>query len=237
MVPPPMDQTLERWSRSHACALLCASGVALLTGHVWPAALAGTLSFALLLRGVRGAFTPGGGFGSANLVTSLRLAIVLGLAFGARAPAPLVAAAVLAVFLLDGLDGWLARRSGVASAFGAHFDMEVDAFLVLVVELVLWQRGFGIWILTTGLLRYAYVIALALVPAPGGEQPRSRFGRLAFGTLVLGLAGAAVLPEAAAVAVAGFGTLLVSASFVRGLHWSYRSLPAREPLPGAAADG
>jgi phosphatidylglycerophosphate synthase len=37
---------------------------------------------------------------------------------------------------LDGLDGWLARRFGLASAYGARFDMEVDGFLILVLALL-----------------------------------------------------------------------------------------------------
>ena len=35
---------------------------------------------------------------------------------------------------LDGVDGWWARRTGTCSAFGARFDMEVDAFLILVLS-------------------------------------------------------------------------------------------------------
>ena len=34
--------------------------------------------------------------------------------------------------ILDGVDGKVARRTRNASAFGARFDMEVDAFLILV---------------------------------------------------------------------------------------------------------
>ena len=39
--------------------------------------------------------------------------------------------------LLDAVDGWLARREQIASAFGARFDMETDAFLILVLSLLL----------------------------------------------------------------------------------------------------
>src|SRR5207244_10643421 len=37
----------------------------------------------------------------------------------------------LAVTALDGVDGWLARRTQMASDFGARFDMEVDALLII----------------------------------------------------------------------------------------------------------
>jgi hypothetical protein len=108
---------------------------------------------------------------------------------------------------------------------------------VLVVELLLWQRGFAAWVLVTGLLRYLYVLALALVPAPGGPLPRSRFGRFAFAVLAVGLIAALALPGATAGAALAFGTLLVSASFARGFHWSYRSpsAPGAPGLPHATA--
>ena len=35
---------------------------------------------------------------------------------------------------LDPADGWLARRTGTASALGARFDGEVDAFLILALS-------------------------------------------------------------------------------------------------------
>ena len=42
---------------------------------------------------------------------------------------------------LDGVDGWLARRSGIASAFGARFDMEIDALLILVLAVLAWRSA------------------------------------------------------------------------------------------------
>ncbi len=61
---------------------------------------------------------------------------------------------------LDGVDGWLARRRNEATAFGARFDMETDALLILVLAALVWQLDkAGIWILAAGLLRYAFVLA------------------------------------------------------------------------------
>jgi len=62
--------------------------------------------------------------------------------------------------LLDGADGWLARRTGMASAFGARFDMETDALLIQVLAILCWQYGkAGAWVLISGLLRYMFVAA------------------------------------------------------------------------------
>ena len=44
---------------------------------------------------------------------------------------------------LDGLDGWLARHAGMASAFGARFDVEVDALLIQALAILAWQLREG----------------------------------------------------------------------------------------------
>src|SRR5262249_50514749 len=66
---------------------------------------------------------------------------------------------------LDSVDGWLARRTRMISAFGARFDMEVDAFLILALSVLAWRHGkAGAWILASGLLRYAFVAASWIWP-------------------------------------------------------------------------
>ena len=109
-------------------------------------------------------------FGAANQVTVARGALVALLAglIGEHtvAGAPWLAlalATVVAVF--DGVDGWLARRTGMASDFGARFDMETDALLILVLALLAWQFGkAGVWVLSSGLLRYGFVAAGLALP-------------------------------------------------------------------------
>ena len=43
-------------------------------------------------------------------------------------------ASTAVALILDAVDGKVARRTGTASALGARFDMEVDAFLILVLS-------------------------------------------------------------------------------------------------------
>ena len=75
-----------------------------------------------------------------------------------------VAAAVVAT-ILDGVDGWLARRTGMASAFGARFDMETDALLIQVLAILAWQyHKAGPWVLASGLLRYVFLAAGWVLP-------------------------------------------------------------------------
>jgi phosphatidylglycerophosphate synthase len=104
-------------------------------------------------------------FGAANQVTAGRALLVVVLASVAFGPVlplgPAASAAVgAAVVLLDGVDGWIARRTGTTTPFGARFDMEVDALLILVLSAMVWQHGkAGAWVLTSGLMRYLFVAA------------------------------------------------------------------------------
>jgi len=99
-------------------------------------ALAGAVVLARL-----GRFHPHARFGLANGVTLLRaggtavfaaLALEPALLADPRAAWAAFAGACL-LLALDGLDGLAARRQGLASAFGARFDMEVDAGLILAL--------------------------------------------------------------------------------------------------------
>jgi phosphatidylglycerophosphate synthase len=215
---------LAGWSHTHAVIMLGTCALAARAGRAWPLSLASLASFGALLAVGRGAFTPRGGFGVANAVTALRLLLAVGLGVATPAAPGLALAAVLgAVFGLDAIDGWIARRLGMASAFGALFDVETDALLVLIAGLQLYQRGrFGVWILTAGVLRYLYVLALAIAPPPAGHVPRSRFGRLAFVTLGVGLTAAFAVEGAMATGLAALGTGAVGVSFARSFLWSYR---------------
>ncbi|WP_282128964.1 CDP-alcohol phosphatidyltransferase family protein, partial [Roseobacter litoralis] len=115
--------------------------------------------------------------GMGNGVTLIRAALVAVLA-GAVVDAQPATWAVFALacmaFALDGLDGWLARRSGLTSAFGARFDMEIDALLGAVLALILLTDGHvGPEILFLGFTRYAFVVASLFLPKLRAALPDS----------------------------------------------------------------
>jgi len=104
-------------------------------------------------------------FGPANQVTTIRalvVALIVGLVGELRLPvlAVTAAAASVVVTMLDGVDGWLARRHRIASDYGARFDMEVDALLLLALSVLAWRfEKAGMWIVASGAMRYAFVLA------------------------------------------------------------------------------
>ena len=58
----------------------------------------------------------------------------------------------------------VARRTGTTSAFGARFDMETDALLILVLSVHVARVFDAWWVVIIGLLRYALWGAEQLLP-------------------------------------------------------------------------
>ncbi|HKY57508.1 MAG TPA: CDP-alcohol phosphatidyltransferase family protein [Aeromicrobium sp.] len=109
------------------------------------------------------------GLGPADQVTATRAVLAGGVAalvadglVGDAHRGTLVAMAAVAL-TLDLVDGYVARRTTSASAFGARFDMEVDAFLIAVLSVQV-AGPFGWWVLLIGAMRYLYVAAGRVLP-------------------------------------------------------------------------
>jgi phosphatidylglycerophosphate synthase len=169
-------------------------------------------------------------FGAANAVTLVRAALtVLLAALLGNAPTAALAWTVVGLgaagVALDGIDGALARSRNETSAFGARFDMETDALLILVLAALVWQHGkAGPWILAAGLLRYAFVAAGWAVRWLAGALPPSVRRQAVCVVQIVSLLGAlspvAVPPWSTALAVAGLAALVWS--FALDVHWLAR---------------
>ena len=226
-----------------AAALLAVAGAGRAGTAAWIAAAGIYATVAVLvLQAVAQPDAPSR-FGSANVVTLLRTgiaALVTGLALEAlvtgtgllAAPGEIgdlwawaAPAGALLALILDGVDGWLARRRRAASAFGARFDIEADALMVLGLSLAALASGrAGPWVLTAGALRYIFLVAGTLWPALSAPLPAS-FRRkaicVALGTtLVTGLVPA--VPTATAGVFMSAGVLAVVYSFAVDAVWLIR---------------
>jgi phosphatidylglycerophosphate synthase len=159
--------------------------------------------------------------------------MTLGLIMGYEwQPTRVVAACAVLILLLDALDGWLARRLRQIGEFGARFDVEADALLVLTLSVVLFTAGIaGPWVLSAGLWRYIYVLAPAVAPTPRGEAARSGLGRLLYVLMMGCFIGALITPPGTAVTLAAIGTLSVSISFLRSFWQRYASTRVSSPVP------
>jgi len=166
--------------------------------------------------------------GACNCVTLARLAMVAFLAGALATPhaSPwLVCAVAVVAFVLDGADGWLARRSGLVSGFGARFDMETDAALGAVIALWLLLSGTsGPEILILGFMRYAFVAAAWAKPALRAPLPEA-FRRKAI--CVVQIAALIILvfpltPQIIALPVGVAAALLLCWSFLIDILWLTR---------------
>ncbi|HXS80229.1 MAG TPA: CDP-alcohol phosphatidyltransferase family protein [Gammaproteobacteria bacterium] len=173
-------------------------------------------------------------FGAANSVTLVRaaLAVLLAALVGAAPSAALdwvVVGLGTAGVALDGVDGALARRRDEAGTFGARFDMETDALLILVLAALVWQQGkAGAWILAAGLLRYLFVAAGWVLPWMGAALPPSRRRQavcvVQIVSLLVALAPIVARAWSAALALAGLAALVWS--FAVDVRWLARQARA-----------
>ncbi|WP_168201387.1 CDP-alcohol phosphatidyltransferase family protein [Qingshengfaniella alkalisoli] len=178
---------------------------------------------------------PHGRFGPANVVTSVRAGGVVVLSSVAIDPSIMdqigrLMVAGLAVFLLalDGLDGFLARRTGLVSAFGARFDMEVDALLTLVLSLVLWRTGIVASVVLFLILPYyLFCITKRSLPWLSGPLPPSfRRKTICVVQIALPICLLAIpLPKPVPTVAVAIVLMVILWSFVRDIHrlWSVRT--------------
>jgi phosphatidylglycerophosphate synthase len=140
-------------------------------GPLYPGKVAAVFATTMAIAfGLVGDHHPYLRFGPANHVTMIRAMLVaLIVSFIGEPEIPRVAAAgtalAVVMIVLDGVDGWLARRSRMTSAFGARFDVETDAVLVMAMCILVWQHGkAGAWVLLGGMMRYLFVMAGSWLP-------------------------------------------------------------------------
>jgi cardiolipin synthase len=118
-----------------------------------------------------------------NALTLLRLAFVPVVAAMVLRGEGVAAAIVFAAAAgTDGLDGWLARRLGAESRFGALADPIADKLLLSTVFICLWIRGVAPgWLVVLVFARDAMILAFsgyALAYTSLREFPPSVWGKL-----------------------------------------------------------
>ena len=115
---------------------------------------------------------------------------------------------------------------GESTAFGARFDMETDALLILVLSLLAWQLDkAGPWVVLAGALRYVFVAASFFVPWLGRELPPSRRRQAACVVQIVSLILCLlpVLPPPPSAGIAFVGLVALAASFATDVVWLARA--------------
>ncbi len=185
-------------------------------------------------------------FGLANAITLVRGAmngLLLGLlvqpvalnaAWGAAAGWLFVAVALLSL-ALDGVDGWVARRWRLASAFGARFDVETDAMLLVVLALAaVVLDKVGPWAVAIPLGYYAFLAARAVWPWLAAPLPPSLRRKAVFVAQAASFVAivAPPVPPLVAAALAATTLALMVASFAYDIRWLRRQHRGAHGGPG-----
>jgi phosphatidylglycerophosphate synthase len=139
------------------------------------------------------------------------------------------------------VDGRVARRTGTASAFGARFDMEVDAFLILVLSVYVAPVA-GWWVLAIGAARYLLVAAGWMLPWLHGTLPPRPWCKVVAVVqgVVLTIAAAGVLPLPVTRLALVVALVLLAESFGREVRdlWRLSRRPvAAAPVPQLVSHG
>jgi phosphatidylglycerophosphate synthase len=178
--------------------------------------------------------------GPADWVTLARATLAIGVAaliadsFDQSAPVTLLVSLTALALALDAVDGWVARRTRTTATLGAHFDAEVDAFLILILSVYV-ARSVGAWVLAVGAARYVFLAAGWPLSWMREPLPPRYWRKVVAATqgIVLTSAVADVLPRALTQAALVVALVLLAESFGRDVWWlrSHR----RGPRPQMAA--
>jgi phosphatidylglycerophosphate synthase len=182
--------------------------------------------------------------GPASWVTLTRATLAVGIAAlvadssTRHTPVALLVTLAALALALDLADGWLARRTGTASALGARFDGEVDAFLILALSVYV-ARASGAWVLAIGAARYLFLAGEWLLPWMRAPLTPRHWRKIvaAMQGIVLTVAAAGVLPRELTQALL-FGALVaLVASFGECVWWLWRRRHAPRDQVAAADVG
>jgi phosphatidylglycerophosphate synthase len=170
--------------------------------------------------------------GPADWVTLARATLAGGVAaliadsFDQPAPVALLVSLTALALALDAVDGWVARRTRTTAALGAHFDAEVDAFLILILTVYV-ARSAGAWVLAIGAARYAFLVAGWPLPWMREPLPPRYWRKFVAATqgIVLTVAAAHLLPRGLTDAALAVALGLLAESFGRDVWWLWRNRP------------
>ncbi|HEX5405380.1 MAG TPA: CDP-alcohol phosphatidyltransferase family protein [Pseudonocardiaceae bacterium] len=184
----------------------------------------------LLVFGMRGARS----LGAANIVTLARTILIGGVtalvtdSINHHVPMVVVIAIASVALSLDAVDGYVARSTGTTTRLGARFDMEADAFLILVLSGYV-ALTLGPWVLGIGLMRYAFVAAGWVLPWLRVALPPTfpRKAVAAIQGIALAVVGIGFLPTPIGVLVVAIALALLVWSFGRDIFWLWQRRTVR----------
>ncbi|GIE32496.1 membrane protein [Actinoplanes italicus] len=194
-------------------------------GVVYGTVLCGLLGLALQRAGMTR-------LGWANSVTFGRAILtggVTAMVLTPDSPVALLVTVAAVALAMDGVDGQVARRTGTTTSLGARFDMEIDAFLILMLSIYAGAE-YGWWAVAIGAFRYVFVAASWAMPWLNAPLP-PKFGRKVVAAqqgVMLAVVASGLLPYAFAVLALAVALGSLTWSFGRDIAWLYHASRVRE---------
>jgi len=161
----------------------------------------------------------------ANQVTAFRLLLSTGTALCFPYLPELLSFCLFGLaILLDGLDGYLARKYQQMTDIGALFDKTVDAYFVLLLAFILVQAyGIPLWFLGIGYLHYGYELLLVGLGWQYLNIPKNPIGKYAAAILFISLLSPFILTNTWYSPIIYLASFLVSLSFGLSFWYKYRA--------------
>jgi phosphatidylglycerophosphate synthase len=167
--------------------------------------------------------------GPADRVTMARAALVGGVAaltadsFQRATPVVVLVGLASVALVLDCVDGQVARRTGTVSELGARLDMEVDAFLILVLSVYV-STSVGAWVLAAGMARYVLLLAGRALPWLREPTPPRHWAKVVAAAVgvTLTVAASGVLPVDLSTVMLLTTLALLAESFGWQVRWLWR---------------
>jgi phosphatidylglycerophosphate synthase len=125
---------------------------------------------------------------------------------------------------LDAVDGQVARRTGTVTSLGGRIDGEVDAFLILLLSIVV-SQSYGSWVLVIGAARYALLLTGWLIPWLAAPLPPRYWRKVvaAVQGIVLTVAASGLVDRRTGMIAVAVALLLLAESFGHDVVWLYRT--------------
>ena len=171
---------------------------------------------------------PAGGI--ANWVTLFRLLGVFWIANNYTIVSELsVGLVALVIVVLDGVDGYLARKTNTATEFGAFFDMETDAFFCATMSFIVYAlHPEYYWLLIPGLLRYFYIVIIKTLGLHGTTERGHKLGKWFAVLFFVSLMAPFLTPKQVYVPLLGLSSMLIVYSFSYSFWYLVRDKKAKK---------
>lgn len=220
MIDSLHNKPIETWSIYNALAISIALIVALVSKQLTVLLVVFSLSIiTLIYKNQKTLLQSKPIFGIANTITLLRLLIIiLSFLLINFSNSHLLFFTLSVAVVLDLLDGMAARHFKESSYFGQYFDMEVDAFFVLLMCCFYYLNGdISWWILIPGTLRYAFRLYTFCFPKPHVKEDKKTYATVIAASYFVVLLMGLITTDTLQFLILLLGSLAIVVSFSIGI--------------------